>query len=57
MDQDPEFYVSPEDLEAQMTAEERGEGKTTQKLATVTSFPSSCHDGRLLCGYLKMTFK
>uniref|UniRef100_A0A3Q3C144 DnaJ homolog subfamily C member 5 n=1 Tax=Haplochromis burtoni TaxID=8153 RepID=A0A3Q3C144_HAPBU len=25
MDQDPEFYVSPEDLEAQMTAEERGE--------------------------------
>uniref|UniRef100_A0A3Q3EXP4 DnaJ homolog subfamily C member 5 n=1 Tax=Labrus bergylta TaxID=56723 RepID=A0A3Q3EXP4_9LABR len=25
MDQEPEFYVSPEDLEAQMTAEERGE--------------------------------
>ncbi|KAM7405323.1 hypothetical protein PAMP_012593 [Pampus punctatissimus] len=26
MDQEPEFYVSPEDLEAQMTADERGEG-------------------------------
>jgi len=25
MDQEPEFYVSPEDLEAQMTADERGE--------------------------------
>lgn len=25
MDQEPEFYVSPEDLEAQMNAEERGE--------------------------------
>lgn len=29
MDQEPEFYVSPEDLEAQMTAEERGEGTGT----------------------------
>lgn len=48
MDQDPEFYVSPEDLEAQMTAEERGEGKTTRKLTTITSFSSSSHDGRLL---------
>lgn len=27
MDQEPEFYVSPEDLEAQMTAEERGEDR------------------------------
>lgn len=27
MDQEPEFYVSPEDLEAQMTADERGEGR------------------------------
>lgn len=26
MDQEPEFYVSPEDLEAQLTADERGEG-------------------------------
>lgn len=25
MDQEPDFYVSPEDLEAQMNAEERGE--------------------------------
>lgn len=25
MDQEPEFYVSPEDLEAQMNADERGE--------------------------------
>lgn len=26
MDKDGEFYVSPEDLEAQMTADERGGG-------------------------------
>ena len=32
MDQEPEFYVSPEDLEAQMTADERGEGAKTQPL-------------------------
>lgn len=28
MDQEPEFYVSPEDLEAQMNADERGEGNS-----------------------------
>lgn len=37
MDQEPEFYVSPEDLEAQMTADERGESRyrrKTQHLST-----------------------
>lgn len=36
MDQEPEFYVSPEDLEAQMTADERGEGHTGKKQTGTT---------------------
>lgn len=41
MDQEPEFYVSPEDLEAQMTAEERGEDREAlyrQKHRTLPGF-------------------
>ena len=38
MDQEPEFYVSPEDLEAQMTSEEKGErqGLNTQPSVRLT---------------------
>ncbi|KAK3519443.1 hypothetical protein QTP70_028670 [Hemibagrus guttatus] len=38
MEHDPEFYVSPEDLEAQMKADERG--KTTEEV--LTEIPSWC---------------
>lgn len=35
MDQEPEFYVSPEDLEAQMNADERGEDSSISLLSNL----------------------
>lgn len=35
MDQEPEFYVSPEDLEAQMNADERGEDNSISSPSTL----------------------
>lgn len=32
MDQEPDFYVSPEDLEAQMNADERGKAAKDEEL-------------------------
>lgn len=43
MNQEPEFYVSPEDLEAQMTADERGDCNPCSRLLHVTVTKSTSY--------------